>query len=111
MRRLLFIAIVTCLVGVGGAAADQTLTGTISDSACGVSHRQMKEVNPNLTDAACTKACVKGGAKYVFASEGQIYAITNQNNRDLATYAGQSVTVTGNLKGNTITVSKIEKAE
>ena len=67
----------------------------------------MKEHDKKLTDRTCTEACVKGGAKYVFTSGGKVYMIENQSDPLLATHAGHSVRVTGELKGETITVSKI----
>jgi hypothetical protein len=90
-------------------AADQTFTGKISDSRCGVNHNAMQEHNKNLTDRACTEACVKGGAKYVLSSGGKVYQIDNQKDAALAMYAGDEVTVTGELSGNTIRAAKISK--
>ena len=40
--------------------------------------------------------------------DGKVFQIANQDNNDLATHAGHKVTVTGDLKGTSITVSKIE---
>ncbi len=109
-RTCLMIAIAS--LGLAGAAfgADQTWTGTISDSRCGASHKAMTEHNKNLTDRACTEACVKGGAKYVFATGGKVYELENQKDPALAMYAGESVSVTGEMDGNKIRASKISKA-
>ncbi len=94
-------------------AAEQTWTGKIGDSLCG-------DVHPEDADAAgggkqglpdpheCTVACVRGGSKYVFVSEGKMYQISNQAFAALATHAGHAVKLTGELKGDAITVSKIE---
>ena len=60
-----------------------------------------------MTDAACTEACVKAGGKYVFLSGGKVYTIANQDEKDLALNAGKTVTLTGDLQGTTVTVSKI----
>ena len=90
------------------SAATMTMSGTISDSMCGASHAKMITEHPAMkTDKACTQGCVKGGAKYVFVSEGKVYEIANQDMADLAKDAGQPVSVTGDMSGNTITVSKI----
>jgi len=112
MRKagLLFAATMLCSSGAV-FAAEQTLTGTISDSRCGATHKAMQEHNKDLTDRACTEACVKGGAKYIFASGGKIYTFENQNDAALAMNAGQSVSVTGELRGNTIVASKITKSK
>ena len=107
MRRLM-VAAVMVLAGAGGAfAADQTWTGKISDSKCGAKHATA-EHGKKMTDRECTEACVKGGAKYVFASKGKVYQITNQDNAELAMHAGHTVQLTGEMKGDSVTVSKIQ---
>jgi hypothetical protein len=92
-------------------AADQTWTGTIGDSKCGASHKSMTEHNAKLTERACTEACVKSGGKYVFVTGGKVFTLENQDDPALATYAGEAVTVTGELKGSSIRASKIAKAK
>jgi hypothetical protein len=87
-------------------AADQTWTGKISDSKCGANH-MAGEHGKKMTDRACTAACVKDGAKYVFVSNGKVYNISNQDNPALAAHAGHSVRLTGEMSGDTIKVSKI----
>jgi hypothetical protein len=89
-------------------AATMTMNGMISDSMCGVSHAKMMAAHPNIkTDRACTLGCVKAGAKYVFVSDGKVYQITNQELASLRKDAGESVSVTGDVNGDTITVSKM----
>ncbi len=95
------------------SSAEQTWSGEISDSACGVVH-------PEDADAAgggqagppdshkCTIACVRGGSKYVFVSNGMVYQILDQKDPALETHAGQMVKLTGEMKDTTIKVSKIE---
>jgi hypothetical protein len=89
------------------SAATMTMDGTISDSMCGASHAKMTSAHAGLTDHACALACVKNGAKYVFVSQGKVYEITNQKQADLAKDAGNAVSVTGDMTGNTITVTKV----
>ena len=89
-------------------AAEQTWTGSISDSACGKKHEEAAEGNGVMPDRDCTLACVRGGSKYVLVVEGKVFQIANQDNKALATHAGHHVKVTGELKGDAITVSKIE---
>ena len=91
------------------SAADQTWTGKISDSMCGVSHAKMAAAHPGakMTDRDCTLACAKAGGKYVFVMGEKVYHIANQDLADLQTHAGHTVRLTGDLKGDTITVSKI----
>ena len=98
------------LVGLASfvQAADKTLTGKISDSMCGASHSKMlAEHKDAKTDRDCTLACVKGGGKYVFVSSGKVYNIENQDLALLQDHAGHTVRLTGEMKGDTITVSKI----
>ena len=89
------------------SAATMTMAGMISDSECGISHAKMTAGHPGMTDKACTLACVKAGAKYVFVSGGKVYQIANQNQADLAKEAGDKVSLTGDVNGTTITVSKV----
>jgi hypothetical protein len=106
LRSLSIASLLTgCAVSV--PAATTTLTGTISDSMCGASHAKMTSSHPGLTDRACTQACIKAGAKYVFVSDGKVYNIANQNFANLDRNAGESVRLTGDVSGETITVSKI----
>ena len=107
MRKVMLAAAIVVMGASGAFAADQTWTGKISDSKCGAKHAA-GEHGMKMTDRACTEACVKGGAKYVFASKGKVYQIANQDNADLAAHAGHTVKLTGEMKGDSITVSKIQ---
>ena len=92
------------------SAADKTWTGKISDSMCGASHAKMIAAHggaSKMTDRDCTLACTKAGGKYVFVTGGKVYNIANQDDADLQTHAGHTVRLTGDMKGDTITVSKI----
>ena len=60
------------------SAADQTWTGQVSDSMCGASHAKMIAGHPGMSERDCALACVKGGGKYVFVSDGKVYNIANQ---------------------------------
>jgi phosphatidylglycerol:prolipoprotein diacylglycerol transferase len=94
-----------------GSAAPQTWTGQIGDSMCGAKHKPMG--NMKMSDRECTEMCIKAGGKYVLVTGGKIYQIADQKDKALAIHAGHTVLLTGDLKGDTITVSKIEmpKAE
>lgn len=96
------------MVGVAatGSAAPETWTGKISDEHCGAKHQQME--GKKMSDRECTEVCVKGGAKYVFVSKDKVYQIADQKDAALATHAGHTVLLTGEMKGDTVTVSKIE---
>jgi hypothetical protein len=101
------------LSSVGLFAADQslaTMTGQISDSMCKAKHEEAAEGAGKMADHDCTVSCVKGGSKYVLLSDGKIYQITNQTFADVEKLAGQTVKMTGEIKGDAITVSKVEAA-
>jgi len=85
------------------AAADKTFTGTITDSMCGKDHSAMK----TGTDAKCTVACVKAGAKYALYDGKKAYTLSDQTAPEK--FSGQKVTVTGSVdKAGTLQVTKIE---
>ena len=97
------------LTAVPAVAAPQTWTGTISDSMCGAKHME-GEHGMKVSDKDCTEMCVTRGAKYLFVSDGKVLTIANQDFKGLAQQAGAAVKLTGELKGDTLTVSKLEKA-
>jgi hypothetical protein len=84
------------------AAAPQTWTGQISDAMCAKAGKHMGD-DPKK----CTTECIKGGDKYVLVVDKKIYAISNQKFADLSKFAGATAVVTGEMKDDTITVSKI----
>jgi hypothetical protein len=102
------IVLLTGLSSFAGAAT-MTIDGMISDSMCGTSHAKMIEMHKDaqMTDRDCTLACVKAGGKFVFVSSGKVYNIANQKLVALTEHAGQTVSVTGDVNGDTITVSKV----
>ncbi len=85
-----------------------TWTGTISDSMCGVKHQTGEHDGKKMTERDCTEACIKGGAKYVFVTGDKVYKIANQDFAGLKAHAGQKVTLTGDMKEDTITVAKVQ---
>ena len=109
MKTRAFIVAATLLMTTAlPLAAEQTWTGKISDSACGAKHEEAAEGQGVMADRDCTQACIRGGSKYVLVVDGKVFQIANQDNKDLATHAGHLVKMTGEMKGNAITVAKIE---
>jgi hypothetical protein len=107
MTRVLFApAFAAILATVLACTAEQTWTGTISDSRCGVYHEFDEHSGP-MTEKDCTLTCVKGGAKYVLRSEDGTYQIENQDHPALAEHAGGGVQLTGRMVNDVITVSSI----
>jgi len=107
MKKIVFVC-AALLLSTASFAAEQTWTGQISDSACGKKHEEAAEGNGVMPDRDCTQACIRGGSQYVFVVDGKVLKIANQDNKDLATHAGHTVKLTGDLKGDTVTVTKIE---
>lgn len=110
--RIITIA-ATAFLATAGWAAQQTWTGKISDSMCGATHAGMSESHAGgkkkVSDRECTLACVKDhGGKYVFVQGGKVYQVANQDYAGLAQHAGHTVRLTGEMSGDSITVSKIE---
>ncbi|MCU1337431.1 MAG: hypothetical protein JWO19_3012 [Bryobacterales bacterium] len=105
------LGMIALFAGLGSfaGAATMTMDGMISDSACGASHAKMMQEHKDakMTDRDCTLACVKAGGKFVFVSGGKVYNVANQKLAALTQHAGETVSVTGNVKGDTITVSKV----
>jgi hypothetical protein len=104
MKKLILTAGAFLALSTFVWAADMTMTGTVSDSHCGVKHAV-------AGDAAtgCVNGCVKGGAKYVLVSDGKVYDLDAQDK--FAAFAGKSVKVTGDCDGKAITVKSVEAAK
>ena len=111
MRKLIgMVVTLGVVVSVSVAAQkppEQTWTGKISDSTCNAKHPAGEHEGKKMTDADCTKVCVKKGAKYVFVADGKVYQLANQSSKTIASHAGQEVQLTGEMKGDTITATKI----
>jgi len=83
--------------------------GKISDSNCNAKHADGEHGTKKTTDRACVEMCVKKDAKYVFVGDkDKVYTIANQDFAGLKAHAGHNVTVTGTMKGDTVTISKID---
>ena len=85
-------------------AADQTMTGKVSDAMCGAKHQMAGN------DASCTRTCVKGGSKYALVVGDKVYTLeaTDKAALDkLDELAGASAKVRGEVKGDTIAVKSV----
>jgi hypothetical protein len=90
------------------SAADKTWNGVISDAKCNGKHSKAEHGSQTDSDHDCVTKCVSGGAKYVFVSGGKTYQIANQDFAGLKDHGGHKVALSGEMKGDSITVSKIE---
>ena len=107
MKKQISLAIVSAAL-MFAAPASQTFTGTITDDMCAnADHKDMKMGS----DEKCVTECIKGmGGKYVLYDAAQKTTYQLDDQKKSAAFAGQKVKVTGDLKGKTIHVQKIEPA-
>lgn len=82
-------------------AAPQQFKGTISDSMC-----LRKHMLPGKTDAQCVEECIHSGSNYVLMAGDKNYTLSAKKGQ-LSPFAGRNVTLTGELKGSTITVVSV----
>ena len=105
------IALAARLTLSASVGAGQSWTGRISDSICKTKHEETAEGAGPMADHDCALACVRGGSKYVLIADGKVLQIANQSYADLQKFAGQDVNVSGELIGDTLTLTKIEAAK
>ena len=119
MKRLAVAVTAAAWLWAGTSAAraeERTMTGKISDSLCGMSHKEMAEKQGSkITDRDCVIACLnystEGSPKLVFVGQDKkVYQIANQKFAGLIRRAGELVVVTGDLNGATLTITKLEVA-
>ena len=89
-------------------AADKTWNGVLSDSKCNGKHSKDEHGGTMATNYDCATKCIAGGEKHVFVSKGKTYTIANQDFAGLKDHEGHNVALSGEMKGDSITVSKIE---
>ena len=108
MKRILFCTAALVLAAAPAFAAEWK--GTISDAACAAKHSADEHGGKATNHRTCVEKCINGGGKYVFVSEKdkKVYQIANQDFAGLKTHAAHEVVLTGDMKENTITVTKIE---
>ncbi len=98
MKTISAVALLTMGLAASGLAAEYK--GFVEDQRCA----GMPEMKG---DAACAQKCIKGGSPAVLVTpEGKIYKIANQDK--IVASAGQNVTVSGKLKGDTLTVDSVK---
>ena len=83
-----------------GVRAD-TLTGFISDDACGAKHTAGTTADQN-----CAKSCIKMGGTAVFVEGDKVYKIDNPDS--VKGHEGHKVTVSGNVSGDSIHVDSVK---
>jgi hypothetical protein len=88
-------------IGLEAQSNHKTLTGVISDSMCGATH-----MIKDKSAAECTRMCGKDGQSYSLLVGKDVYTLAGHQT-DLDQLAGQTVTVTGKLNGNTFVVESV----
>jgi hypothetical protein len=103
--RTLTYPLLAVLLAVSPAAAAE-FKGWISDSSCGASNASGEAANRD-----CAERCIKEGAKPVLVTDGDGKVLNLAGKVDLKAHLRHKVKVTGELKGQTVTVKSIEKAD
>jgi hypothetical protein len=86
-------------------AQDQTLTGVVSNTHCGLKHNA-----PAADAAGCVKSCVGRGASYALVVGDKIYTLEG-GKPELEKLAGLKASVTGHVDGANVHVSKVAAAQ
>ena len=107
MKKILLCLAAAALMVAVPRAAD-TWKGTLSDAMCAAKHAAEKQGENAQKHRDCIEKCTKGGEQIVFVTGDKVYKIANQNLPALKEHAGHEVNLTGEMKGDTITVSKVE---
>jgi hypothetical protein len=104
---MLFAAAITFASAASAGAAKVTVTGTVGDAMCGVTHMVKGD------DAACTRNCAKGGAEYALLVKDKAYTLKAdaRTKAVLDQYANRLVTVSGDRSGDTIAVASVQPAK
>jgi hypothetical protein len=80
--------------------------GWLSDSSCGASN-----ANAEASSRDCAERCIKEGAKPVLVTDGDGKVLQLAGNVDWKTHLRHKVKVVGELKGATVTIKSITKAD
>ena len=115
----------TGVFAIGGAtlgAEEMTLTGTVGDAACGVTHNPRRLLAIRGPDempddgAKCTLACVGhvgNGADFALIVADTAYTLETSDEdvmAELEKLAGMMATITGDVTGETIAVAAVTMA-
>jgi hypothetical protein len=89
------------IAALAAPPAQQSFTGTITDSMCLKADHSQMQMGP--TDAQCTIACIKEhDAAYVLYDGKNVYTLSDQ--RTPEKFAAKKVIVTGTLDAKTKTI-------
>ena len=110
MRGTVLAVLGSMVLGAGMlvAQSSQTIHGFVSDAHCGAAHSSPSEAATKCINK-CINKCMKGGSTAVIVSDGKVYQLKGEA-AEVAKYAGQNVTVTGTVDGDTLTVVSVSKS-
>jgi hypothetical protein len=97
MKTIAAVALMAMGIAASGMAAEYK--GFVEDTSC--------SSKPGMKDnASCAKSCIKNGSPAVLVTaDGTVYKIANQDK--IVSHAGEKVTVTADLKGDTLTIDTV----
>ena len=104
MRRIAsYIAVASLTIA---AAAAAPMTGWISDASCGASNASGEK-----SSRECAERCIKSGAPAVFVNDADQKVYKIAGNTKVTDHLQHKVQITGDVKGDTITIKEIKKAD
>jgi hypothetical protein len=78
----------------------------LSDSSCGTAN-----ANASAASRDCAKRCIEGGSAPVLVTDGDQKVLKLAGKLDAKAHLQHKIKVTGELKGDTVHVTKVEKAD
>jgi hypothetical protein len=87
-----------------GRGLQGTYEGMVTDSRCGAKHQS--SIGKTATD--CTRACVHAGSQFALVDGDNTYLLEGHPT-ELKQAAGLRSTITGTLRGNTISVFSVAR--
>jgi hypothetical protein len=82
-------------------APERGFSGIITDARCGPKHSSRGK-----SAAECARFCVANGSKYTMVDGDKTYELAGESEQ-ISKFAGQRVTLVGNLNGETINVNSV----
>lgn len=103
MKKMVVMAALSLMFGLSAwASPNQSLSGWISDSKCGVK-------GANAAHASCAKKCVDGGEKPVLVTDKDQKIVPIENPDAVSGQVGQHVQVNGTMTANgSLHVDKVQ---
>ena len=103
--RILVLGVVFCLFLATVSVFAAEWTGYVSDMHCGAAH-----MDGSQKSIDCVKTCVKNGEAPIFVTmDKKILKFADASK--VQNFLGQKVTVTGTLKGDTLTLDSAKAAK